>query len=872
MSLSEYRRKRSFDKTREPEPGKALPPGQRAIFVVQLHHASRRHYDFRLQLGDALKSWAVPKGPSYDPKVKRMAVEVEDHPVDYASFEGEIPKGEYGGGHVAQFDHGVWATAGDPEAQLAKGHLRFELFGNKLKGGWHLVRSGKPARQPQWLLFKEDDAYAGTLEADDLLADVAAAPADDVRRAGAGKTQRKALTTVPAPVAKKRGTWAKQALALSNARRAEMEDAPFAPQLAKLGQSPPEGTQWLHEIKWDGYRILATVTDGKVRLWSRNALEWTDKTPEIADAIQSLGLRSAQLDGELIAGRGTKDDFNLLQATLSGERQVPLALAVFDLLHVDGVDISEAPLRERKQLLQQVLEAAPNTHLAYSSHVEGDGTEAFRVAGEQHFEGIISKRADRPYRDGRSDDWRKTKQLASQDYAVVGYTAPKGSRSGFGSLLLATPDPVHGWLYVGRVGSGFSDDLMREVIRQLEGGGRKPTAHIPTEDTDLRGATWFAPRFVVEVFYRGIGGQQLLRQASFKALRPDKRIADLADSDAGAGPAASSSAKRAANKRAAKDAATQAPKRAATRATAPARKSAVATPSSAALPTLSSPTKLIYPDIRATKRDVWDYYQAVMDHLLPQIVGRPLSIIRCPSGAEKPCFFQKHHTAGLERVSSVKLTEETGTNAYYLVVEDAPGLLELVQFNALEFHSWGSHADRPDVADRVVFDLDPGPDVPFAEVKRAANDIRKLLAQLELESFLRVSGGKGLHVVVPLNPGCDWEVTKRFAKGFADALAQAEPQRFIATATKRLRNKRIFVDYLRNGRGATAVASYSLRGRPGAPVALPLAWSDLSKLQRADAFTLRDVPEKLRRRRKDPWADMDRIRQNLARWAEQDEE
>ncbi|MBO9788886.1 DNA ligase D [Xanthomonas phaseoli] len=872
MSLSEYRRKRSFDKTREPEPGKALPPGQRAIFVVQLHHASRRHYDFRLQLGDALKSWAVPKGPSYDPKVKRMAVEVEDHPVDYASFEGEIPKGEYGGGHVAQFDHGVWATAGDPEAQLAKGHLRFELFGNKLKGGWHLVRSGKPARQPQWLLFKEDDAYAGTLEADDLLADVAAAPADDVRRAGAGKTQRKALTTVPEPVAKKRGTWAKQALALSNARRAEMEDAPFAPQLAKLGQSPPEGTQWLHEIKWDGYRILATVTDGKVRLWSRNALEWTDKTPEIADAIQSLGLRSAQLDGELIAGRGTKDDFNLLQATLSGECQVPLALAVFDLLHVDGVDISEAPLRERKQLLQQVLEAAPNTHLAYSSHVEGDGTEAFRVAGEQHFEGIISKRADRPYRDGRSDDWRKTKQLASQDYAVVGYTAPKGSRSGFGSLLLATPDPVHGWLYVGRVGSGFSDDLMREVIRQLEGGGRKPTAHIPTEDTDLRGATWFAPRFVVEVFYRGIGGQQLLRQASFKALRPDKRIADLADSDAGAGPAASSSAKRAANKRAAKDAATQAPKRAATRATAPARKSAVATPSSAALPTLSSPTKLIYPDIRATKRDVWDYYQAVMDHLLPQIVGRPLSIIRCPSGAEKPCFFQKHHTAGLERVSSVKLTEETGTNAYYLVVEDAPGLLELVQFNALEFHPWGSHADRPDVADRVVFDLDPGPDVPFAEVKRAANDIRKLLAQLELESFLRVSGGKGLHVVVPLNPGCDWEVTKRFAKGFADALAQAEPQRFIATATKRLRNKRIFVDYLRNGRGATAVASYSLRGRPGAPVALPLAWSDLSKLQRADAFTLRDVPEKLRRRRKDPWADMDRIRQNLARWAEQDEE
>ncbi|MEA9806566.1 DNA ligase D [Xanthomonas campestris] len=848
MSLSEYRRKRSFDKTREPEPGKLLPQGQRAIFVVQLHHASRRHYDFRLQVGDALKSWAVPKGPSYDPAVKRMAVEVEDHPVDYARFEGEIPKGEYGGGHVAQFDHGVWATAGDPEAQLAKGHLRFELFGSKLKGGWHLVRSSKPARQPQWLLFKEDDAYAGTLEADDLLADVAAAPAEDVRRAGAGKAQRKALTTVPVPRARARNAWTNAALKLTHARRGDIDDAAFAPQLAKLGQAPPDGAQWVHEIKWDGYRILATVTDGQVRLWSRNALEWTDKIPDIRDAIQALNLRSARLDGELIAGRGTKEDFNLLQATLSGERQVPLALAVFDLLHIDGVEISEAPLRERKQLLQQVLANAPAGHLAYSSHVEGDGLEAFRVAGEQHFEGIISKRADRPYRAGRSDDWRKTKQLASQEYAVVGYTAPKGSRTGFGSLLLATPDPQHGWLYVGRVGSGFSDTLMQEVTQHLHGGGKRPTAHIPTEDTDLRGATWFAPRFVVEVFYRGIGGQQLLRQASLKAVRLDKDIADLADSDTGdVSPAQADVA----------DTPALGHKRANKQAPAPGEL------------TLSSPTKLIYPDIRATKGDVWDYYHAVMDHLLPEIVGRPLSIIRCPNGAEKPCFFQKHHTAGLERVSSVRLKEETGSNAYYLVVEDAPGLLELVQFNALEFHPWGSHAARPDMADRVVFDLDPGPDVPFAEVKRAATDIRKLLAQLELESFLRVSGGKGLHVVVPLNPGCDWELTKRFAKGFADALAQSEPDRFVATATKRFRNKRIFVDYLRNGRGATAVASYSLRGRPGAPVALPLPWSDLAKLHRANAFTLRDVPDKLRRRRKDPWADIAQIQQNLARWADQ---
>ena len=433
---------------------------------------------------------------------------------------------------------------------------------------------------------------------------------------------------------------------------------------------------------------------------------------------------------------------------------------------------------------------------------------------------------------------------------MVGYTAPKGSRTGFGSLLLAKPDPDHGWLYVGRVGTGFSDELMREVSKKLgKGGGKKPTAHVGTTDTDLRTATWFAPRFVVEVFFRGIGRQQLLRQPSLKAVRWDKDVEDLADSDRGPGKKAPDLAR--AKKGGGK-----------------ARKGKKEAAPDRPLPILSSPTKVLFPEDKITKQQVWDYYTAVLDHLLPEIAGRPLSIIRCPSGVAKPCFFQKHHTAGLELVSSVKLKEESGANAFYLVVEDAAALMELVQFNALEFHPWGAHAANPDVADRVVFDLDPGPDVPFAEVKRAANDIRRLLAGLELESFLRVSGGKGLHVVVPLNPGCDWDLTKRFAHGFADALAQSEPHRFLASASKRLRNKRIFVDYLRNGRGATAVASYSLRARPGAPVAMPLGWGALSKLKRANAFTLDEVPAMLRRRRKDPWEGIDRIEQDLSHWAE----
>ena len=578
-------------------------------------------------------------------------------------------------------------------------------------------------------------------------------------------------------------------------------------------------------------------------------MEWTDKIPEIRDAVAEMGLTSAALDGELIAGSGTKEDFNLLQATLSGERQGALAYALFDLLYIDGVDVAAAPLLERKALLQELL-AGQAGHLAFSSHVQGDGNEAYRLAGEQHFEGIISKRADRGYHLGRSDDWRKTKQLASDEFAVVGYTAPKGSRSGFGSLLLAKPDAKHGWLYVGRVGTGFSDALIKDVSKRIQGGGKKPTAYVPTEDTDLRSATWFEPRFVVEVFYRGIGGQQLLRQASLKAVRADKEVNDLADSDRAA-PAKPARGKRAS-------------------AASSARKTAATPQVERVPPKLSSPSKVLFPGDGYTKQDVWDYYSAVMDHLLPEVINRPLSIIRCPAGTGKPCFFQKHHTAGLELVDSVKLKEDSGINAHYLVVRDAASLLELVQFNALEFHPWGSHAEEPDRADRVVFDLDPGPDVPFAEVKKAATDIRKLLAQLELESFLRVSGGKGLHVVVPLNPGCDWDLTKRFAKGFADALAQSEPQRFLATATKALRNKRIFVDYLRNGRGATAAASYSLRGRPGAPVAMPLAWSELPNLKRADAFTIKDVPGKLKRRRKDPWEGIDALKQNLSKWARND--
>lgn len=856
MSLTEYRRKRTFGQTREPEPGKVLAKGKRAIFVVQLHHASRRHYDFRLQVGDALKSWAVPKGPSYDPAVKRMAVEVEDHPLSYASFEGDIPKGHYGGGHVAQFDNGVWSTDGDPEEQLAKGHLRFELFGKKLKGGWHLVRSGKPAKQPQWLLFKDKDQYVSDLEADDLLADVSKATAADLKRSGSGKATRKKLATVKVAGSRRKRNWSTKAARLAGATKGKITGEFFEPQLAKLGDVPPKGEQWLHEIKWDGYRLVATVVDGQARLFSRNGIEWTEKVPEITAAIEALKLGSAALDGELIAGHGSKEDFNLLQATLSGEKMGALSLVLFDLLHLDGIDLSNVLLGQRKELLAEVL-GTPPPHLAYSSHIPGDGTEAYRLATERAFEGIISKRADRPHHPGRSDEWRKTKNLASEEFAVVGYTAPKGSRKSFGSLLLAKPDKKHGWLYVGRVGSGFSDQLIGEVSAALDEGQKEPTAHVPTDDTDLRAAKWFEPALVVEVFYRGVGGNGLLRQPSLKGLRPDKAPSDLLDSDRGPKMRKTTTKKTAVKKTAVKKAAAKkATKKAAKKATSKATEQQNEF-------RLTSPERVVFPDDKITKQQVADYYQTMQEWILPEIEGRPLSIIRCPQGVGRPCFFQKHHTAGLDAVDMVKLKEEAGNQAEYLVVRDERGLMELVQFNALEFHPWGSTADNPERANRVVFDLDPGDNVPWSEVVDAARKIRKLLDGLNIASYVRTTGGKGLHVVLPLNPGCDWDLVKPFAHGFAESMSAMEPLKFVATATKRFRGGKIFLDYLRNGRGATAVASFSLRARPGAPVAMPLSWDELGKIKSGSAFDIESAVTRMRRLKKHPWHGIEKVKQDL---------
>jgi len=824
MSLYDYRRKRQFERTPEPAADSRRRRGGQPIFVVQLHHASHRHYDFRLQVGNTLRSWAVPKGPSLDPAVKRLAAEVEDHPLDYARFEGDIPEGQYGAGHVAIFDHGVWSTDGDAEEQLAKGHLRFQLHGGKLKGGWHLVRSGRRRRQPEWLLFKARDAHAAKKEADDLLDAAPDAPAEAARPRKRGGGDAARTRRLLAAAAK-----------LPGARRTRRAPAFHAPQLATLVEAAPAGEGWLHEAKWDGYRLIAQLGRDKVRLWSRNELEWTQRLPAIVQALQALGVE-AVLDGELVAGAGRQQDFGLLQATLSGERAAPLSYVLFDILQLGDVDVSGCRQDARKSLLAALLEqVAPP--LVYSSHVAEDGAGALALALERGLEGIISKRAAAPYRSGRGDDWRKIKQRQSDEFAVVGFTAPKGSRSGLGALLLAAPEGRRGWRYAGRVGSGFNEPMLEELVRRLTPLARDtPSVALGPGVTGLGKVQWVKPAMVVEVFHHGTGNLGLLRQASFKTIRADKSVAAL--------------------RAAAPDPVREKPM--------PGKRekkpqAAAATEEVA----LTSPSRVVYPDAGIRKQDVFAYYRTMLPWLLPEIAGRPLSVVRCPQGAERPCFFQKHLPTGMEHVGSVPIEEEDGASADYIVVHDEAALLELVQFNALEFHPWGAQAGAPDLADRIVFDLDPDTGVAWSRVVAAARWVRERLHELGLASFVRTSGGKGLHVVVPLRPACDWARVKAFARAFAESMAASDPLAYVATASKRQRKGRIFVDYLRNGRGATSVASFSLRARAGAPVAMPLRWEELGRVRRGDAYDIVSAPRRMARMKQHPWGDYDRIRQNL---------
>ncbi|QII27212.1 DNA ligase D [Stenotrophomonas maltophilia] len=820
MSLHQYRRKRRLGggSGQTPEPDEAPArgnPKQRPIFVVQLHHASSRHYDFRLEMDGVLKSWAVPKGPSLRVGEKRLAVEVEDHPLSYAGFEGDIPEGHYGAGHVDVFDHGSWACEGDPLQALAAGKIDFVLHGQRLAGGWKLVRTAMKGRQVQWLLIKRDDEQARDAEADDLLH----APATKSAKAARASTKKAAPAPRTAHPRKADARWHARALKLDGARDKDYPHQ-FKPQLSDHRDSAPDGERWLHEIKWDGYRLLADLHEGEVALRSRNGLDWTADFPEVVQAVQALPVCDARLDGELVVlDDNGRSDFAALQRVIDGSSKQPLRYIVFDLPGVAGVDISRAPLLERKALLKELIGDAVGT-LAFSEHVIDHGPAVFDASGKAGFEGIVSKQIDAPYVNTRARSWVKVKHEDTDEFLVIGHTAPKGSRVGFGSLLLATPDKG-GLRYVGRVGTGFDDESLRALSATLaplavNAAVLQLPSHVPFRAASVR---WVKPVTVAEVAFRGWGKEGLLRQASFKRLRSDKQKEDLAMS---AAPADDGD-----------DVA------------------------------ITHPERVVFAKKKLSKGDVADYYRQMARWILPEISGRPLSLLRCPDGVGKACFFQKHHGQGLgDAVHAVPLQQKSGREDY-VYIDDERGLLQLVQMNTLELHPWGATVADPEHPDRLVFDLDPGEGVSWADVKRGARDVRDRLQETGLQSFVRLSGGKGVHVVVPLQPAADWEDAKAFCEAFAQAMAEQAPDRYVATMSKAKRSGVIFIDWLRNTRGATSVCSWSLRARESAGVAVPLRWEELARVGAADAFPMDKALARAKRLKADPWQGIDALKQTL---------
>jgi bifunctional non-homologous end joining protein LigD len=840
-SIGTYRAKRDFSVTREPAPEAHDSKDGAPIFVVQKHQAHRAglHWDFRLEHGGVLWSWAVRKGPSLDPADKRIAAHVEDHPLDYAGFEGTIPDGQYGAGTVELWDRGTWQPLDDPEEGMRKGELRFTLDGKRLHGRFTLVRlrprPGQRSRQDNWLLIKGHD------EAERRGADAAAIE----RQAVAPKPVRKPRDEAPAQGAKRGKLPQRQ-----------------APQLASVADEPPEGDGWVSEIKLDGYRLLCWAEHGKVRVITRSGLDWTDRLPAVARAVAGLNVETALVDGELVAldNQGASS-FPRLQAALSAGKDHTLYFQLFDLLHLDGWDLRDCALLERKRVLQGL--DAWQGMLRYSDHQVGQAARLLDEARRLGLEGIVCKRADAPYRAGRGHAWLKVKCRGREEFVVLGWTPPQGSRTGLGSLHVGYYDKQGGLHYAGGVGTGFSEEtLVRLSERLAELGSGPPKALIVAGDPLPKTINWVRPELVAEVQFASWSGAGRVRQAAYLGLREDKPAKEVvrepADPEAERKPIHPAPGDASARRRGPVVAVPPRRESAVVSARAPKRRGV-----SVGNITLTHPDRELWPGI--TKQALAEYWQAVAGQALAGLARRPLAIVRCPEGIGGEHFFQKHGHGTLP--SAVRQGE--ADSQPYLVIDNADGLIAMAQISAIELHAWGASEADPLHPDRIVFDLDPGEDVAFAEVVKAARDVRDQLQRLGLTSFCRTTGGKGLHVVVPLEPVAPWDTVKPFCRAFAETLAQQEPERFLTTVKKADRQGRILIDWLRNGLGATAVASFSPRAREGATVATPVAWDDVNARLDPAKFTLRTVPERLVRLGADSWEGFEALRQLLPELAPQ---
>ncbi|RII77006.1 DNA ligase D [Pseudomonas monteilii] len=806
--LQEYQRKRDFNATPEPAGKRARPRSAHALqYCIQKHDASNLHYDFRLELDGTLKSWAIPKGPSLDPKVRRLAVHVEDHPLDYANFEGSIPEGHYGAGDVIVWDRGVWEPEGDPREAYAKGKLRFRLQGEKLSGVWNLFRTHLAGKKEQWMLVKSHDGQARS-ETDYSI--VEALP-DSVL------SER----TLP-PRSPAKATTARH----KRASRKALPDT-LQPQLATLVDSPPSG-DWRYEVKFDGYRILARIDGDDIRLFTRNGHDWSAKMPRQVEALKALGLDSAWLDGEMVVvDNNGVADFQALQNAFDTEHDERITYYLFDLPWLGGEDLRALPLQQRRATLARLLEGHASQVLRYSADFEAPVESLLDSACRLELEGLIGKRADSPYVGRRSSDWVKLKCKQRQEFVIVGYTDPKGSRNGFGALLLALHDHGSGQLrYAGKVGTGFSAATLDSIHARLKPlqTDRSPLPKPPT-GAEARGVHWLKPQLLAEVAYAQMTREGIVRHSVFHGLRDDK-------------PATAIDLERAM----------------------PTKRAAQTEPENLGTLRLTHPDRVVDATTGATKREVAQYYAQVADWLLPQLKDRPVALVRAPDGLSGELFFQKN--AGQLHIPKVLSYNKAQAGQAAMVLNRADSLLGAVQMNTLELHTWNATTKDFDKPDRFVLDLDPDPALPWKAMLEATQLTLTLLDELGLKVFLKTSGGKGMHLVVPLTRRAGWDEVKDFSHALVNHMAGLFPDRLSAVSGPKNRVGRIFIDYLRNGKGATTVAAYSLRAREGLPVSVPIWREELSQLKGANQWNIGNLHTRLAQV-EDPWAEMGKTRQSI---------
>lgn len=805
--LSTYQKKRDFAKTPEPKGAAPAAPGSR--FVIHKHHATADHYDLRLEHNGVLLSWAVPKGPSLNPADKRYAVQTEDHPIEYIDFEGVIPEGEYGGGPMIVWDTGDWAPMGDVEEGFKKGDFKFRLWGEKLKGGWVLVRlKPKPGdKKTNWLFIKEKDSFV------DTETDILAARPESVKSGLRIEELKTDPPAKPAPEAKPKKPPKLAPGKLKGAVKAAMPTK-FKPQLATPSDAPPKGAGWLHEIKFDGYRTLAFVKDGKVRLITRQGIDWTDRYGVLADAFTAIPCKEALIDGEIVVVDSAGiTHFADLQQALSEHTSDRLTFFAFDLVHLDGYDLTKVPLIERKELLRALLApvVSPTGAIHFSDHTDGDGSALYEQACEIGLEGIVSKRADAPYLQARTKTWLKTKSVLVGDFPIIGYTA-SAAAGGLGALALG--EWVDGELeYRGNVGTGFDVStmaLLLERLKPLTQGAHKP-ARAPKDVIAVR------PVLTAHIHYANMTRDGSVRHGVFMSLREP----EITKSD-----------------------------------TPVVRKRLISDADLAGI-SITNPTRRLFGKAGPTKLDLAVYYAQVGDFMLPHIFGRPVSLVRSPTGKATDVFFQRHPFSGMPKsIVSFPVDKVDGETKNYIAIEDTKGYLALAQFGVIELHTWGCKRADIEHPDRVIFDLDPGEGITWRNIKDAAFAVKEHLEDLGLTPYVKTSGGKGLHVVVPLKPSLDWKKTHAATGDIAARIAAAAPETFVVNMAKDKRTRRIFIDFHRNHRGSTAVAPYSLRARTNLPASTPVNWGDLHSIDAPEDLNYSTLPAILNESG-DPWAAMD---------------